>query len=99
MEADAMATKRIPLDRRRVGGEAEYQAFRDVFEIGSTFFGDLEPFGIFEPHPIDGTEAERERYREDIAARWQVHGARFLAEREPGGEAWALKQFGAPRGH
>ncbi|RWF41844.1 MAG: hypothetical protein EOS65_10905 [Mesorhizobium sp.] len=98
-----MATKRKPIRRRQIGGNAEYQAWREVFEVGHDGFGDLAEFGIIDPVnqiiPMVELPAARAAFHEVKRDAWRRFGARFMAEWTPT-EAHkfpkAYLEFGAP---
>ncbi|TPM11523.1 hypothetical protein FJ960_01915 [Mesorhizobium sp. B2-3-11] len=98
-----MATKRKPLRRRQVGGEAEYQAWHETFECGSDGFHDLDEFGVFDPcgsiMPIAEKAAAKATFRAATEDAWKRFGDRFMAEWKPTHvrqTPWAFLELGAP---
>ncbi|WP_192243601.1 hypothetical protein [Mesorhizobium silamurunense] len=98
-----MATKRSPIRRRHIGGNAEYKAWREAFETGNDGFNELSEFGIVDPVnrivPVAEMPAARAAFKEQMADAWKRFGARFIAEWTPTDTQQlpaAYREFGAP---
>ena len=89
--------------KRRLNDAAALEAWRGIFDCGSDFFGDLEPFGIIEsPFARSTEESEKNRAALEAAGReaWEHLGGAFMAGWEPTQvreKPWAFEQFGEPR--
>ena len=75
--------------RRRVD---DLKAWEVYLECGRDFFGDLPDIGLTDPPPRAAALEAWRRLAPDLVANWAQH-------RHPDqGPAWAVSEFGLPRG-
>jgi len=77
-------------------------AWRETFDCGHDFFGDLEPLGIVDPvdvFPLNAREMARVTFMAAAVDAWKQVGAVYMSGWRPNGareKPWALEQFGEP---